>query len=791
MASTSPIYLKATRQRFGLAPVQCLALLWPLALMLSGPSLLAEETLDQGDCQSCHANETHAWQSSHHAKAMQVPNRETVMAPFKGESATFSGLTARFFVNGSDGGQSKSSMLDASSKKPSIAAFDQLFVPSEFNIELSDKQRSGDVEAAVFPVIYTFGVSPLQQYLIERAPGQLHVAPFAFDTRPASEGGQTWFHLDEKAGLPRHPRFDWDQPLQSWNGMCADCHSTGLTRGFDPGTQRFESELTAVSVGCLSCHVAHAADRKESLVDAKGRATVPDSSVHPANASVVGEAIQGIPGWHRVEGAKVAEWTGAEREALTLETCYGCHALRAPLVDGIHPTAMFLDQFKPELLRAPFYSSTGQIEEEVYVFGSFEQSRMRAAGVQCVDCHDPHTAKVRVEGNGLCTSCHAADAYDLPAHNGHPITTAMQCVDCHMPGKVYMGVDFRRDHQFALPDPDLAKRLGARDVCQDCHEDRWSSWLASRAAGARKVEGSTEDQRDGSLFTSHHQARRMYWTLHSQPASPQMDGEYVAALQDDARSSIERASLIATRTPETIARWTRFEWWYDLAEDPSPLVRAAVLERMAEVMPIPDGLMTEFCQDENRLVRVAAGATPGAATLTECLNARGDYQRSIDQIAWRAEGALAEASLAIAETRVMNAVEALRFGIEIDPFAAALYLNLADLYRGEENEAAAVATLDEGITRLPNEGYLLYSRGLAAVRARDQEKALGLFERAVAAQPENIDFVVANVLLLEALGEFEKAVLVLDAPFKSRSMPPQLVALRQRLLMQSAREPLE
>jgi tetratricopeptide (TPR) repeat protein len=190
-------------------------------------------------------------------------------------------------------------------------------------------------------------------------------------------------------------------------------------------------------------------------------------------------------------------------------------------------------------------------------------------------------------------------------------------------------------------------------------------------------------------------------------------------------------------------------------------------------------------------VRVAAGATPGAATLTECLNARGDYQRSIDQIAWRAEGALAEASLAIAETRVMIAVEALRFGIEIDPFAAALYLNLADLYRGEENEAAAVATLDEGLTRLPNEGYLLYSRGLAAVRARDQEKALGLFERAVAAQPENIDFVVANVLLLEALGEFEKAVLVLDAPFKSQSMPPQLVALRQRLLMQSAREPLE
>jgi predicted CXXCH cytochrome family protein len=757
-------------------------------LALSIPSaLFAEQISKSAECQNCHLMETHAWQQSHHAKAMQIPNRNAVLAPFNGESATFSGLTARFFIDGSDVEPSESLTLDAPSKKRSIDAMDHPFAPSEFKIELSDKQRSGAGEAAVYPVIYTFGVTPLQQYLIERAPGQLQVAPFAFDTRLASEGGQTWFHLDEKAGLPRHPRLDWDQPLQSWNGMCADCHSTGLTRGFDRNTQRFETELKEVSVGCLSCHVPHAADREESLINAKGRAHAVASSVHPENASIESTSTQGVRGWHRAEGAKVAVWMGAERDTLALETCYGCHALRAPLVDGIHPMAAFLDQFKPELLRAPFYSSTGQIEEEVYVFGSFEQSRMRAAGVQCVDCHDPHTAKVRVEGNGLCTSCHKAEAYEGPTHSGHPIAVAVQCVDCHMPGKVYMGVDFRRDHQFALPDPGLAKRLGARDVCQDCHEDRWSSWLANREADGREVEGSTRGHRDRLLFTPHHQARAAYWTLHSQPASPQTDGEYAGALKDGARSPIERASLIATRTPETIARWTRFEWWYDLVKDPSPLVRATALEKMSHAVPIPDALMTALCQDVSRLVRVAAGATPGAATLIECLEARGDYQRSIDQIAWRAEGTLTEASLAIAETRVLDAVESLRFGMELDPFAAALYLNLADVYRGEGNEAAAVATLDEGLTRLPDEGYLLYGRGLAAVRARDQEKALDLFERAVAVEPENIDFVIANVLLLEALGEIEQAVLVLDTRFKSQAMPPQLMALRQRLWMQSAR----
>ena len=35
------------------------------------------------------------------------------------------------------------------------------------------------------------------------------------------------------------------------------------------------------------------------------------------------------------------------------------------------------------------------------------------------------------------------------------VGTGAQCVQCHMPGRYYMGVDYRPDHSFRIPDPAL------------------------------------------------------------------------------------------------------------------------------------------------------------------------------------------------------------------------------------------------------------------------------------------------------------------------------------------------
>jgi hypothetical protein len=87
------------------------------------------------------------------------------------------------------------------------------------------------------------------------------------------------------------------------------------------------------------------------------------------------------------------------------------------LTDGFKANKPFLDQFVPQLLSPPNYHVDGQIKEEVYVYGSFLQSKMFAAGVNCLDCHDKHTMKLKLEDNGLCLQCHSASEYNLKLHH--------------------------------------------------------------------------------------------------------------------------------------------------------------------------------------------------------------------------------------------------------------------------------------------------------------------------------------------------------------------------------------
>ena len=58
------------------------------------------------------------------------------------------------------------------------------------------------------------------------------------------------------------------------------------------------------------------------------------------------------------------------------------------------------------------------------------------------------------------------------------VGTGAQCVQCHMPGRYYMGVDYRPDHSFRIPDPELDAAIGSPDACLRCHVDQDSQWSA-------------------------------------------------------------------------------------------------------------------------------------------------------------------------------------------------------------------------------------------------------------------------------------------------------------------------
>ena len=202
--------------------------------------------------------------------------------------------------------------------------------------------------------------------------------------------------------------------------------------------------------------------------------------------------------WTFLEGQAIASLP-TETRTDEIEACAPCHSRRADL-GGDH--ARYHDRYRLAALDELLYFDDGQIEDEVYVYGSFLQSKMHAAGVVCTDCHDAHSGDLRAEGNALCARCHRADVYDEPTHHFHdPGTEGSLCTDCHMPERTYMVIDDRADHRFGLPRPALSAAVGAPDACTGCHQGKSPEWAE------RHIDKHFDKRADHSFAHAFHAAR--------------------------------------------------------------------------------------------------------------------------------------------------------------------------------------------------------------------------------------------------------------------------------------------
>jgi predicted CXXCH cytochrome family protein len=156
-----------------------------------------------------------------------------------------------------------------------------------------------------------------------------------------------------------------------------------------------------------------------------------------------------------------------------------------------------MDYMIPSLLTQSLYYPDGQILDEVYVYGSFMQSKMFLREVKCNDCHDVHSQALKIKGNDLCLSCHRKDTYDTKSHHFHKKmykgkeSKGDDCIKCHMPETVYMGVDKRADHSIRIPRPDLSQAYQTPNACSavGCHSDeslKWTNDYMSKWYGKKK-----------------------------------------------------------------------------------------------------------------------------------------------------------------------------------------------------------------------------------------------------------------------------------------------------------------
>ncbi len=394
--------------------------------------------IGQEACAHCHSKEVKLWKESDHAKSMAHANDSTVLGNFNNDSLLHSGILSRFYKHNG-----------------------KFFVHTE-----GPSGRLGD-----FKIQFTFGVHPLQQYLVEFPGGRLQCLPLAWNTKTSH-----WFHLNGDQNIPSDDWLHWTRSGQNWNGMCADCHSTGLKRYYNALADTFTTEWKEIDVSCEACHGPgenHAAQAGSSAISkwfsgygVKNKyglvVQFADSASHPASPTSQG-THQSITVDSKMEVA----------------ACARCHARRMALRTEYQYHKNFLDEYVPELLRESIYQPDGQIQDEDYEYGSFLQSKMYQHGIRCSDCHDPHSLKLKGVDNALCTRCHDAPQFDGPSHHQHlQGSTGSLCVNCHMPTKTYMQVDARRDHSLRIPRPDQSVLYGTPNACTQCHNDKPATWAA-------------------------------------------------------------------------------------------------------------------------------------------------------------------------------------------------------------------------------------------------------------------------------------------------------------------------
>ncbi len=621
-----------------------------------------------------------------------------------------------------------------------------------------------DGQLADFPVTHTFGVHPLQQYLIPLSGGRLQAFDIAWDTRSTAEGGQRWFALAPHENARPGEALHWTGRELNWNFMCAGCHSTGVVKNHDAASGHYQTTSTDQAVGCEACHGAgsvHVAQARGAAVAAG------DSGGLPVVTRVLRRLVFAFDG-----AAPIARPQGdpalGQRAG---EVCAGCHARSQQLVAAPRPEAPFLDNFRPALIEPGLYHPDGQIDDEVFEYGSFAQSAMHRAGVTCTHCHDPHDGKPRAPGNALCAQCHLPARYDAASHHRHaPGSTGAACTACHMPTKTYMGVHVRHDHRLAVPRPDVSARLGTPDACTACHADRRPDWAAATLEGWRGKPGAGKGSADllaalwrggwpGSALTRALEAD--YAAIQQASVLASLGGRSAGAQAALARAAVGKGGLLrlgAARALASLPPGPAATIGVPLLDDP---LRAVRIEAARSLAGLPDGALPDG--PRSRLM----------AAIDELLAAE---RLAAD----RPEAHVNLARLHLARRHPAAAEAALRTALRIDPAFVPALINLADLFRAS-GRGDAESLLRQAMRLAPNAAEPRHALALLLIRQGRREAALPLLEEAVSRAPGNGRYaLVAGVALLEA-GRLDEAGALLARSRTRLHDDPDLLRLATRI----------
>ncbi len=685
------------------------------------PSSAAPTFVGSAACAQCHKTEHSDWLGSHHAVAMQKADEKTVLGKFDGASCEKDGVKSEFFKK--DG---------------------------KFQV----RTDGPDGKLADFEIAYTFGVFPLQQYLVALPGGRMQALGIAWDARPAAEGGQRWFHLypDRKlaAGDPLH----WTGIDQNWNYQCAWCHSTNIQKNYENASGVFHTQWSEISVGCESCH-----GPASGHIEWSKKAKRDDDVTHGFAWSFDERAKVS---WPMREAGQAARSTPRKTDK-EIEACAGCHSRRQQFSSNPLSVAHYFDAFRPSLLEAGLYHVDGQQQEEVYNYASFLQSKMYGAGVTCSDCHNPHSGKLKLSGNEVCAQCHSPARFDLPSHHHHAVDSkGAQCANCHMPTTTYMGVHARHDHSIRVPRPDRTQTLGTPNACNQCHAEKGAAWAAD-AIKTWRPELAPGAQGFAEAFAL---------------ADQNGPGDRAALMrfaEDKAQSNIARASAL-----ERLARVPNAEA-LDLAskalKNDDVLIRRAAIPVTANAdAATRRERLAPLLHDTTRLVRMeAARALAGEAEqglssddLKALELALAEYISGQLFNAERPESHANLASLYLARGKQGEASAEYKKAIAIDPTFYPAIVALAEFTRANGDESGAEAQLRKAMAANPKSGALAHALGLSLIRQKRVADGVVELAKAAELEPNEPRFAYVEAVALHDTGDAPRAIEVLKSLLNRR-----------------------
>jgi Flp pilus assembly protein TadD len=719
---SAPLILFAALAGAALAVLCVLALQMAAGALRAAPGEAAATFVGSEACAGCHRAEAELWRSSQHQRAMQHATPESVLGDFNDASFDYYGVHSRFFRR--DG---------------------------KYLVETDGP----DGKLATFEVKYTFGVDPLQQYLIEFPDGRVQALSLAWDNRAKERGGQHWFHLYPNEQIKHDDVLHWTKLNQNWNFMCAECHSTGVRKNYDATADRFATTWAEISVGCEACHGQ--GSRHASWANDQQSWWPFGKSQDPMKGLLV-----------RLDERQDITWpidprTGNGQRRIApatlrkeVETCGLCHARRGEFSEEWVPGRPLSDTHLVATLTRGLYDADGQMRDEVYNYGSFKQSRMFAAGVTCSDCHEPHSAKLRAAADGVCRQCHAADKYAAASHHRHESAKSPPtCVSCHMPERTYMVVDRRHDHSLRVPRPDLSVKLGTPNACNDCHADKSAQWAAAA------IEGWHGPQRKG--FQNYAEAFQAAWSDRADAAAM-----LAAIAANPGVPGFVRASALTGLAPHVSA--ANVELARAGLSDRDPMVRIGALDMLAAVPAAQTWpLVAPLLADSSRGVRVRAAALLAAVpTASQPPADRAQFERAEAEFiaaqrlnADRPEARATLGNFLARRGRTDEAEAEYKAALRLSPQYAPAAVNLADLYRQLGRDPDGETVLRTAVVASPQDAGLHHALGLTLTRLKRSDAAIGELARAAELDPERVRYAYVYAVALHSAGQKDEALRVL------------------------------